>query len=429
MSNANKFFLGRQSILDRAQSLAGFELLFRSSQRNSAQFLNDDIATGLVINHAFNEIGFKEVLGKQRGFINVSKNTLMSDMIELLPRDQLVLELLETIDIDAEVVERCKHLKSKGYMLALDDVIHHSEAVQPLRGIVDVIKIDIMNMGQTELTEIVTQFKKWPVKLLAEKVDDRETATRCFNLGFNLFQGYYFSKPVIITGKRLAHSELELIRLIGLVMSEADTAEIEKVFKESPGLTFNLLRLTNSAAFAKYRKIASVSHAIMELGRRQLLRWLQMLLFANDKNALFPNPLLQLAATRGKFMELLAQQIDRGNQELEDHAYMVGIMSLMDTLLSMPLAEVISPLSPPFDVSDALLFRSGQLGQLLQLIELLETNDMHGADDLLESLTPLDIDQVNSAQVKALAWANSIGQETTYGSDSAGITGGGGSIR
>jgi c-di-GMP-related signal transduction protein len=392
--------------------LAGFELLFRSSQNNTAEFLDDDTATSLVINHAFNEIGFKTVLGKYYGFINVSKNMLMSDMIELLPKDQLVFELLESIEIDTDVVERCKHLKSLGYMLALDDVIHHAGAVEPLRGIVDVIKVDIENSGQADLAEIVTRFKKWPVKLLAKKVDNRETAKRCFDLGFNLFQGHYFSRPIILAGKRLAHSELELIRLIGLITSEAETGEIEKVFKENPGLSFGLLRLTNSVAFGTFRKITSVNHAIMTLGRRQLHRWLQMLLFANDKNAIFPNPLLQLAATRGRFMELLAKQIDKNNQDLEDHAYMVGIMSLMDTLLSMPLAEIISPLNVPYDVSGALLFRHGQLGKLLQLIEHLENNEMEAASKSLEELTPLDISQVNTAQLEALAWANSIGQET-----------------
>lgn len=411
MTNTNKFFLGRQSILDREQNLAGFELLFRSSQKNAAQFQDDDTATSLVINHSFNELGFETVLGNYRGFINVSKNILMSDMIELLPKDQLVFELLETIKIDAEVVERCKHLKSLGYMLALDDIIHHSEDIEPLRGVVDIIKVDIKNLGQADITEIVTHFKKWPVKLLAEKVDDRESAKYCFDLGFKLFQGYYFSRPVIITGKRLSHSELELIRLIGLVMSDAEIGKIEQVFKESPGLSFSLLRLTNSAAFGTYRKITSISHAIMELGRRELLRWLQMLLFAIDNNAVFPNPLLQLAATRGKFMELLAQQIDRNNRDLEDHAYMVGIMSLMDTLLSMPLAEIISPLNVSYDVSDALLFRSGQLGTLLQMIEHLEKNDMEAASQSLEELTPLDISQVNAAQIEALAWANRIGQK------------------
>ena len=236
-------------------------------------------------------------------------------------------------------------------------------------------------------------------------------AKSCFDLGFNLFQGYYFSKPTIIVGKRLAHSELELIRLIRLVMSDADIGEIEQVFKENPGLSFNLLRLANSVAIGAFRKITSVNHAIMELGRRQLHRWLQMLLFANDKNAIFPNPLLQLAATRSKLMELLARQIDRNNQDLEDQAYMVGIMSLMDTLLGMPLAEIISPFNAPTDVSSALLFRHGQLGKLLQLIEHLEKNDMEMASRSLNELTPLDISQVNAAQIEALAWANSIGQE------------------
>jgi EAL and modified HD-GYP domain-containing signal transduction protein len=411
MTKANKFFLVKQSILDRTQSLAGFELLLRSNQHNAPQLANDDTGASLVINHAFNELGFKAVLGKYRGYINVSRNILMSDMIELLPKDQLAFELLATVEIDAEVVERCRHLKSLGYMLALDDIVHQSGSIDLLRGIVDVLKVDIENMDQANLTEIVTRYKKWPVKLLAENVDSREAAKRCFDIGFNLFQGRYFSRPLIISGKRLAHSELELIRLIGLVMSEAETGKIEQVFKENPGLSFSLLRLTNSAALGTYQKTTSVNHAIMKLGQRQLLRWLQMLLFANDKNAAFPNPLLQLAATRGKFMELLARQIDKDNQDMEDHAYMVGIMSLMDTLLSMPLAEIISPLNLPYDVSSALLFRSGQFGKLLQLIEYLEKNDIESASQSLDELTPLDISQVNTAQMEALAWANMIGQE------------------
>ena len=411
MTKPNKFFLVKQSILDRTQSLEGFELLLRSRQNNLSQQLDGDTASSLVINHAFNELGVKAALGKYRGFINVSKNILMSDMIELLPKDQLVFELLKTVQIDTEVVERCKHLRSLGYLLALDDINHHSEDVDPLRGIVDVIKVDIESLNHDDLAGIVTRFKKWPVKLLAKKVDTRETAKLCFELGFNLFQGSYFSKPTLITGKRLSHSDLEVIRLIGLVSSEADIVKIEKVFKENPGLSFSLLRLTNSVALGAYRKITSVNHAIMVLGRRQLHRWLQMLLFATDNNAIFPNPLLQLAATRGKFMELLARQTDKNNQDLEDHAYMVGIMSLMDTLLSMPLAEIISPLNAPYDVSSALLFRSGQLGKMLQLIESLELNDVDSANQSLDELSPLDISQVNIAQIDALTWANSIGQD------------------
>lgn len=408
--NASEFFVGRQSILDRHQDLAGFELLFRSGQKNSAQFLNGVTATSSVINHAFNELGFKTVLGKYRGFINVDDQLLMDDMIELLPKEQVVIELLESIEINDTVVERCKHLKSLGYMLALDDVNQYSDNLDPLRGCIDIVKIDLKLSGLNNLAETLSHLRDWPIKLLAEKVDTHEEARHCLDAGFHLFQGYYFAKPIIITGKRLSHSELALMRLLGMVMSDAETNQIEQVFKQNPGLSFNLLRLTNSAASGSHGKITSIGNAITILGRRQLQRWLQLLIYTNDSKAAFPDPLLQLAATRGKCMELLVQNIDSNSKTLEDQAFMVGIMSLMDTLLGMPLTEIISPLNPPTEVRDALLSRTGLLGKLLSLIEQLEKYDMEAASELLEELTPLSIEQVNKAGIESLAWSNSFDQ-------------------
>lgn len=406
--NASEFFVGRQSILDRHQDLAGFELLFRSGQKNSAQFLNAVTATSSVINHAFNELGFRTVLGKHRGFINVNSQMLMNDMITLLPKEQVVIELLETIEINDAVVERCKHLKSLGYMLALDDFNQYSVHIEPLRDCIDIIKIDLKLSGLSNLTATLSHLRNWPVKLLAEKVDNHEEAKHCMDLGFHLFQGYYFAKPIIITGKRLSHSELALMRLLGLVMSDADTDQIEQVFKQNPGLSFNLLRLTNSAASGTHSRITSVGNAITILGRRQLQRWLQLLIYTNDSKASFPDPLLQLAATRGKCMELLVKNFACNSKELEDHAFMVGIMSLMDALLGMPLAEIISPLNPPAEIRDALMSRAGLLGKLLSLIEDLERYDMEAAGQLLEELTPLTVEQVNQAELEALAWSNSF---------------------
>lgn len=408
--NISEFFIGRQSILDRDQNLAGFELLFRSSQKNSAQFLDNVTATCSVINHAFNELGFQTVLGKHRGFINVNDQMLMDDMLELLPKDQVVIELLETIEINDLVVERCKYLKSKGYLLALDDIDRYSNNLEPLRGCIDVVKIDLKLSGIDKLTDTLAHFKQWPVKLLAEKVDNPEEARHCLDAGFHLFQGYYFAKPLVITGKRMSHSELALMHLLGLVMSDAETESIEKVFKQNPGLSFNLLRLTNSAAAGSRAKITSLSNAILVLGRRQLQRWLQLLVYTNDGKTRFPDPLLQLAATRGKSMELLVKNISGCTKALEDQAFMVGIMSLMNTLLGMPLAEIISPLNPPPEIRDALLLRAGPLGKLLSMIEHLENFNMEAANALLDDLAPLNIEQVNHAQLEALAWANSFEQ-------------------
>jgi c-di-GMP-related signal transduction protein len=410
MVNTLEFFIGRQSILDRNQDLAGFELLFRSSQKNSAQFLCNVTATSAVINHAFNELGFHTLLGKHRGFINVDSQMLMDDTLELLPKEKIVIELLETIEVNTAVVERCKHLKSLGYMLALDDVSQNTDNLEPLRGFIDIIKIDLKLTGLDNLTETISHLSGWSAKLLAEKVDTHEEAKHCIKAGFHLFQGYYFAKPIIITGKRLSHSELSLIRLLKLVMSEAETSQIEEVFKQNPGLTFNLLRLTNSAAAGLHNKITSVGNAITMLGRRQLQRWLQLLLYTKDNDSSFPDPLLQLAATRGKAMELLVRNFAGNSRELEERAFMVGILSLMNTLLGMPLAEIISPLNPPADIRDALLLRAGLLGKLLLLIEHLEQYDMEAASLLLEELTPLNVEQLNKAQLEALAWSNSFEQ-------------------
>ena len=408
--NRLQYFIGRQSILDRNQDLAGFELLFRSSQKNSATFHNNVTATCEVINHAFNELGFHTLLGKHRGFINVDEQMLMDDTLELLPKEKVVIELLETIAITSAVVERCMHLKSLGYLLALDDVDHNTECLEPLRDYIDIIKIDVKLTGLDNLSKVLSHFSGWPAKLLAEKVDTHEEAQRCMDAGFHLFQGYYFATPIIITGKRLSHSELALLRLLKLVTSEAETSQIEEVFKQNPGLTFNLLRITNTAASGLRNKITSAGNAITLLGRRQLQRWLQLLLYTKDNDSSFPDPLLQLAATRGKAMELLVQNFDCNSRELEESAFMVGIMSLMSTLLGMPLAEIISPLNPPEDIRDALFLRVGLLGKLLLLIEHLEQYEMEAASLLIDELKPLNIEQLNKAQLEALAWSNSFGE-------------------
>jgi c-di-GMP-related signal transduction protein len=404
------FFVGRQSILDRNWGLAGFELLFRSGQKNSAEFSDDVIATASVISHTINEIGFQTVLGKHRGFINVNASMLMDDSLELLPMEQVVIELLETIEINTAVVERCKYLKSLGYLLALDDFNQYSDKIEPLKGYIDFIKVDLKLCGQENLAETLSHIRSWPVKLLAEKVDNPEEAKLCMDIGFHLFQGYYFAKPIIITGKRLSHSELAMMRLLNLAMSDAETFQIEAVFKQYPGLSFNLLRLANSVAIGSNTGITSVGNAITVLGRRQLQRWLQILIYAKDSHSPISSPLMQLAATRGKCMELLVRNLGCDSRILEDYAFMVGIMSPMDALLGMPLAEIISPLHLPDDIRDALLQRDGLLGTLLLMTEHLEQYDMEAADQLLKKLAPLSVEQINKAQLEALAWSNSLEQ-------------------
>jgi c-di-GMP-related signal transduction protein len=400
----NEIFLGRQPILDRDQRLVAYELLFRSGHVNASDVTDDLQATASVINHAFSEMGIQAVLGPHRGFINVSADMLHSDMIELLPREQVVLELLETIEINDDIVSRCHELRKKGFSLALDDFVF-DDAYLPLLGIVDIVKIDLLLHDPDELRNAVQRLKQWPVRLLAEKVDSAEQAQYCMELGFDLFQGYYFAKPSILSVKRADPAHLSLMTLLGLVLGDAETHEIEQAFKQSPGLTYNLMRLVNSVAAGVGKKIGSVSQAILVLGRRQLQRWLQLSLFTLQPGSRYPSPLMQLAASRGKFMEILAGKENRDRDDC-DEAFMTGILSLLDVLLGMPHEEIITQLNLTENVRMALLGREGDLGRLLLLAEYVEQADRTSAAALLAKSPGLSLHDLTQAELEALAWVN-----------------------
>ncbi len=406
-SDGQEIFLGRQSIVDREQNLRAFELLFRSSRRNRADIGSATVATATVINYALNELGLESLLGSYLGFINLDADMLMSDTIELLPRNKVVLEILETVEPAPEIVERCRQLRNLGFTLAMDDFVHHDETLRPLLEVMHIVKVDIQMLDPHALVETVRNLKRFNVRLLAEKVDTPAHFKNCMSLGFELFQGYYFAKPEIISGKRLSSSELILMRLLGLLTADADTPEIEKVFKQDPGLSVNMLRLVNSVATGANCKVTSLSSALLVLGRRQVQRWLQLLLFARlPPTKDFPSPLLQLAATRGKFMELLAA----GDKAFEDDAFMAGIMSLIDALLGIPLPDIIVSFPIAQNVRDALLERKGQLGRMLLLVEALERNDEPAIAAASAALPHYTAARINGAQLEALRWANSIGQ-------------------
>ena len=408
---ADQLFLGRQPILDREQRQVAYELLFRNGSRNFAEVTDGVQATATVIANAFTELGVEAALGSHRGFINVDEQFLFSDMLELLPRHAVVLEILETVPPTEAVIERCKALKAAGFTLALDDVIQLEPAYAELLSLVEIVKVDIQPLSRVQLMQLTMKLKPMGKQLLAEKVDSREQMEQCLKLGFTLFQGYYFAKPTIIAGKKLDHSQLSLMKLMGLLLGDAATAELEAALKPEPGLTISLLRMTNSVGSGCSEKITSLGHAITVLGRRQLQRWLQLLVFAGGKPSGTSNPLLLLAATRGRLMELLAGELQPGDLALSDQAFMAGIMSLMPALVSLPIAEIVAPLGLTGNVRDALCEGTGVLGALLHIAESSENGDLVQLSQALAELPSLSPKAINRAQTQALQWANNIGQE------------------
>jgi EAL and modified HD-GYP domain-containing signal transduction protein len=417
-TETQQVFLGRQPTLDREQQLLAYELLFRNgpiTAGNRADILDARQATASVIANAFTEFSVSDALGPYRAFINVDHEFLFSDLIEVLPKEMVVLEILESVDPTPDVLERCEQLCRRGFTLAVDDVIETSEAHLQLLKLAEIIKVDVLNLDPAALPALIAQLKPLGKKLLAEKVETSEQMTLCLNLGFDLFQGYFFARPTIIAGKKLNPSQLALIRLLGLLMEDAETSEVEQAFKLEPGLTVNMLRLTNSVGSGMSSKITSLRHAITVLGRRQLQRWVQLLIYTNPKGeAQTVNPLLQLAATRGRLMELLAERLHFKNREFADHAFMVGIMSLMPALLGVPMDEILAQLPVAQRVKHAFDDYSGQHGELLRLVEATEQTDLQAIEEALGELSGggvLNAQFISNCIAQALMWANNLGQE------------------
>jgi len=416
-THSSQIFLGRQPILGREQQLLAYELLFRDGPiftSNRAEIVDPSQATATVIANAFTELSANEALGPYRGYINVDQEFLFNDLIEALPPKVVVLEILETVQPTPEVIARCQQLREKGFSLAIDDVIKIDEAYRPLLQLAEIIKVDVLGLDADQLTGLVRQLKPFGKKLLAEKVESAEQVDLCKRLGFELFQGYYFAKPAIIVGKKLNPSQIALLRLLGLVLQDAETHEIENAFKLEPGLTVNMLRLTNSVGSGLTTRITSLRHAITILGRRQLQRWLQLLIYTNPKGGgQGDNPLLQLAATRGRLMELLADRLAPRNREFADQGFMVGIMSLMPALLAVPMEEILAQLPVAQRVKLALVERTGQHGQLLQLAEATEQTDPAILDEALQRVPGISLEFLEECLAQSLYWANNLGREKT----------------
>ena len=199
-NQSSDVFLGRQPILNRQRQVVAYELLFRSSADSFCAGVTDDaLATACVVTGAFHTIGIRTVVGGCRAFINLDAEWLLSSKVETLPKEQVVLELLETVQIDEQILRRCRALKQKGYRLALDDFFRYVSAYEPLLEFVDIVKVDVSRLDTASLSTLVQRLRLSPAKLLAEKVDTLQQARQCVALGFDLYQGFFFGQPAVLT--------------------------------------------------------------------------------------------------------------------------------------------------------------------------------------------------------------------------------------
>jgi EAL and modified HD-GYP domain-containing signal transduction protein len=363
-------YLGRQPILDRDGALHAYELLFRAGAHNYAEVTNDAQATAQVVARTIGGIGVQAVLGRHRGFVNIDRALLFSDIVHVMPPERFVLEILETVRIDALLVRRLAELRRAGFQVALDDVSELSDELIAVLPHADIVKIDFLQTERTGLAKLASTVRAHGKTLLAEKVETREDFALARELGFDLFQGYFFARPQVLAAPRNRSPRPGLLRLLALLSRDAGIVELEAELKLNPSVVVQLLRLVNSSAFGLGRNISSLREAIIATGTRQIARWAQLLLYADGGDLPWrADPLVQLAGTRSRFMELAAAWLRPHDDEFADAAFMTGIFSLVHVVLGSTPAAVLEKLGLALPIREAIVTRRGALGTLLRLAE------------------------------------------------------------
>ncbi len=401
------FYLARQPMLDRNQALFAYELLFRSTADNSATIETDIGATSAVLAHTA-QLGLARAVGDAVAFLNVDTEVLMSDIFAFLPRERTVIELVGSVEATEPVLWRLAELSGHGFKFAAEASVHGSRLGR-LLPLLDYVKVNLRAMPVVTMLSLVPRLRGTGKRLIAEKVESQAEYKTCVDLGFDYFQGFYFAKPSVIAGRKLSPSQLAVVELMNLVVSDADNSEIERAIKRDVSLSINLLRIVNTPAAGLRQRIDSLSQALIVVGRRQLQRWLQIMLYAEPGNrGHTQTSLLMLASTRARLMELLAGRLRPGQRHVVDMAFTVGIMSLMDSLFCVPMADLVEQIPVSDEVAQALLRRSGFFGELLRLAESFER--MEEGDDPLPALGELAAsgDDLVELEMSAFEWSNQV---------------------
>ncbi|MEN3276119.1 MAG: c-di-GMP phosphodiesterase [Massilia sp.] len=406
------FYLARQPLLDRNQALFGYELLFRNTPANAADIDSDLGATAGVLAHAA-QLGLPRAVGDAVAFLNVDTEVLMSDIFAFLPRERTVIELVGSVDASEPVLWRLAELSGHGFRFAAEASAHGSR-LRRLLPLLDYVKVDLRAMPAVTMLSLVPRLRGTGKYLIAEKVESQAEYKTCLDLGFDYFQGFYFARPSVIAGRKLSPSQLAVVELMNLVTSDADNRDVERAIKGDVTLSINLLRIVNTPAAGLRQRVESLSQALVVLGRRQLQRWLQIMLYAEPQvrgnaHGHTHTPLLMLASTRARLMELLAQRLRPGQRQVADIAFTVGIMSLMDTLFCVPMADLVEQIPVSEEVSQALLGRTGFFGELLRLAESIEQME-DGAGAVLPTLRALadSGDDLVELEMAAFEWSDKV---------------------
>lgn len=399
-----KVFVARQPIFDKQQKVFGYELLYRLGYDNYYDELDGDRATADVIANSFLLIGIEALTGGKRAFINFSKNLLKSEVAINLPKELVAIEILEDVQVDEEVIAACRKLKQYGYPLVLDDFVFKAE-FEPLIDLADIIKVDFLNTPAEIRRELVRRFRTNKLSMLAEKVETREAFEEALEIGYTYFQGYFFSKPVILSGRDISGYKLNYFQVLQEVnRPEPDFDRLESVIKRDVSLSYMLLKYINSAAYGFRTKINSIKHALVMLGLKEVKKWVSLIVLrgmGEDK----PDEIMTSSIIRAKFGELIAPML--GLKEQSPDIFLMGMFSMLDAIVDRPMSEVLADLPISEEIKKALLGNRNTYRDVYELIVSYEKGDW---GEFFKHVAGFGLDETEIPRLylESLEWANQL---------------------
>lgn len=398
-------YVARQPIFKKNKKIHGYELLFRDGLSNYFSGMDGDLASAKVLSNSFMTMDIEEVTGGALAFINFTQN-LLSNMVPLMfPPDRIVVEVLEDVIPEQNVLNACKEIRNKGYVIALDDFSYRSE-LEPMISMSKIIKLDFRAQSYDKLEESVRKLARHRVDLLAEKVETYEDFQRAVDMGFSYFQGYFFSKPEILKAKDISSSEMTLLQVMAEVNKEDfQFQKVEEVITRDVSISYKLMRYINSAYFRRGDKISSIKQAIFMLGEKKIRRFVSLIAMSGLASKK-PEELIRSSAIRAKFLELVGNHNGSG-QIRSSELFTLGLFSLIDAILDDSMQNLMQNLPLSDNIKDALAFGKGKLTQFLNLALNYERGEWKGVSKAA-SLLGLKEEDLPRCFSEALVWANTI---------------------
>ena len=399
----NQAFIGRQPVMDVKQQIIGYELFLKHADETMP--LSDDFkAYANLLMSSIDGMDGNWLLGDKLVFIRVNAAMLHSEFLELMPPQRTVLNILPALMAEAEVITRCQNLRELGFKIAL----YNPQLCSPQQSLLpnaDFIVIDIKAIAAGSVAKTLAALHLPKLTMMAENIETEQQFTEYHQAGFMLFAGHHFAQAEACTTQVINASFDSVLNLLNMVSQDVDSSEIEASFKCDAALTFKLLRYINAVGFGLSCEIQSISHALTILGRKQLYRWLTLLMVTAGENTT-PPTLMKTAISRGRLTELLGAGYFEKHDL--DNLFVVGVFSLLDAILKMPMAQMLEKIQLPEAISTALLSRQGIYAPFLQLSIACEDGNSTRIKELAE-LLQLDADQVNQCHIAALAWVENLG--------------------